>query len=196
MKSIVFSGLTWYVKTGFGRGPGGNNWHEDCVEVDSAGRLHLRIRKIDGVWYCGEIISDFTAEIGDYTFFLASNVERLDKNIVFGLFLYENDTKEVDIEFFNGVAIYCVQPDEFFKFKLNLSGSHSRHSINFHQVVSFTSHHGHGLEYPIRGWVSHKASSAYMRNAKLHLNLWLKNGIPPNEEAEVIIKKVLIEKYL
>ena len=193
MKTILFSGFTWYIKSGLGKGPGGNNWHEHNVYVDSSGYLHLRIIKIDGLWYCAEIFSKDIAKSGNYTFYLASNVEKLDRNMVVGLFLYENDHKEIDIEFFNGESFYCVQPNDFHTFRCNLNGSHSSHSLDFLPTVSFRSFHGHSEDYPIEEWTSKSGSSHNLPNAHLHINFWLKDGAPPENGAEIIIEKVVFK---
>lgn len=56
--TIEFAGHTWNVKSGTG-GPGPNNWSNsnNSVWVDNEGKLHLKIRYINGKWVCAEIYS-------------------------------------------------------------------------------------------------------------------------------------------
>jgi len=193
MKTIIFSDITWYIKEGKGLGPGSNNWSRENVFVDSKGFLHLRIDKKDGKWFCAEIYTKDRAQCGEYIFYLDSNVEMLDKNMVLGLFLYEDDNKEVDIEFYNGEGYYCIQQKETYRFTLNLTGSYSEHRIWFYPYsIEFESYHGHSWGPLIAKWRSKTGSSIKLSNSKLHINFWLKHGKAPLEGAEIIIKNIKI----
>ena len=194
MKTIIFSGQKWIIKSGNGKGPGSNNWNENNVYVDRAGNLHLRINKIDDKWYCAEIITEDPIRYGEYDFYVSSNVELSDKNIVVGLFIYENDKKEIDIEFHNKETLYTVQPHKPKRFKMNLQGDYSTHTILFYSdLISFKSYHGHGFrsDLLIKKWISPTDILVNPKTAHLHINFWLKNGKPPKKEAELIIKKVV-----
>jgi len=105
-RSIYFSGENWFVKAGSGRlGPGPNYFSDsqNNVWVDSQGRLHLRITKVGGKWYCAEVISARSFGYGTYRFYLDSPVDALDSNAVVGLFTWSDDpafnNRELDIEF-------------------------------------------------------------------------------------------------
>ena len=70
-RTIEFSGITWYVRNDFG-GPGPNSWSgsKNSVWVDSEGRLHMKIQKIDNQWYCTEIYAQQSFGYGEYRFHL------------------------------------------------------------------------------------------------------------------------------
>lgn len=194
VKSINFSGTRWNVKDGNMKGPGPNNWSEQNVFVDNDGALHLRIREIDGIWYCAEISSVNNVQYGEYTFYLSTNIENLDPKMMVGLFLYEDDQNEIDIEFINKRAICSIQPDEHMEFKLNLQGSYSEHKILFHpKRVEFSSYHGHNSGHLIQHWKPRIICDLTLSKTFLHVNFWLKHGIFPKTDAEIVIKSVKIE---
>jgi len=198
MKTIIFSGQKWIIKSGNGRGPGSNNWNENNVYVDLEGNLHLRINKLADKWYCAEIITEEPIRYGEYDFYVSSNVELLDKNIVVGLFIYENDKKEIDIEFYNKETLYTVQPHKPHRLKMNLQGNYSTHSILFNaDLIGFRSYHGHGVrsDLLIDKWNSPADILITPKKAHLHINFWLKNGKPPKKEAEIIIKKIVYSNH-
>jgi len=61
IRTIIFSGYKWKVKSSESKaGPGPNYFSdkEEDVWVDNEGKLHLKITKKDGKWYCTEVISD------------------------------------------------------------------------------------------------------------------------------------------
>jgi len=116
--TLSFAGATWRPKDSVPSavGPGPCVFHGQNATVDEAGALHLRTEARDGVWTCGEAVLDGPRGYGVYTFQVADGVDRLDRNTVLGLFLYETDTREIDVEcsavltgFASGCQ-YVVQP--------------------------------------------------------------------------------------
>jgi hypothetical protein len=109
------------VKSGCGLGQGPNCWSdsEQSVWVDS-GQLHLKIREVNGTWYCAEVYTKACTQYGMHRFYVIKDdplLDNLDKNVVAALFLYKDDQNEVGIEFAKwGVqdpdynAQYVVQP--------------------------------------------------------------------------------------
>jgi hypothetical protein len=196
MKTIRFSGQTWFIKNGNGLGPGNNNWYEKNVYVDREGNLHLRINKIEDKWYCAEIFTEDTVKWGEYTFFVSTNLEKLDKNIVIGLFIYQDDKHELDIEFNNKSAFYSEQPSNTHQFKQNLQGDYSTHRIIIAPYISrFISLHGHYNYNPdqiIDKWTSPSENIPEPLKSHIHINFWLKNGKSPTDgkEAEIVVKSV------
>jgi len=97
-RAVDFSGYTWTVKSGYG-GPGGNNWGngEESVFVDSAGKLHLKVKNIGGKWYSSEVFLNKSLGYGKYEFVTEGPVDKVDKNLVVGLFVYADDEHEIDI---------------------------------------------------------------------------------------------------
>jgi hypothetical protein len=123
-REIEFSGYTWIVKrcdTPCGPGP---NYFCDSAEnawVDPQGRLHMKITYSDGKWCCAEVINTRSLGYGEYCFRLESPVDTLDKNVVLGLFTWDDNApghnyREIDIEFARWGqegcpnAQYVVQP--------------------------------------------------------------------------------------
>ena len=212
-KTIVFSGITWQIRSGF-RNPGGNNWSDsaESVWVDNEGKLHMKIRNINGKWYCSEIYSDKTVGYGEYRFYVANNVEKLNKNVVVGLFTYLNDNNEIDIEFSKwgnstekNIGHYVTQPANTagnkHDFDLNLLGNNSTHRfiwephrINFKswQVLDINSSDNPVIE----DWDYYGDDIPIPGSEKLCLNIWLYNGMAPDDgnEVEVIIRAVEIYK--
>ena len=203
ISQITWSGYTWNVRSGVG-GPGPNSWNASSsnIWVDGQGNLHLKIIKIGDKWYCSEITLLQSLGYGEYTFEVSTNVENLDKNIVFGLFTYETDSKEIDIEFSrwgNPAKVdgwFTVQPPPYNtlnqkSFALNLSGDFSTHQFKWNSSeIYFHSYYGHGLDNLINQWSYKGVNNPPAGKEKLHLNLWLINGIAPSnlQEAEVVIK--------
>lgn len=210
-KTIEFAGIIWDIKSGNGSGPGPNNWSNssDSVWVDSNGNLHLKIRKVGNTWHCAEIVAQKSFGYGEYRFYVANNVQNYDPNIVAALFTYENDDREIDIEFtkwgksYNNDGWFTVQPEPYNKsnqkcFMLNLSGNHSTHKFIWApNNIFFQSYHGHyptvpSLEYLINEWTYTGKHNPKVGKERLILNLWLFEGKPPEnqQEAEFIISAV------
>lgn len=100
MRQINWSGMKWNVKSGTW-GPGPNYWSDSIrnVWIDIYGRLHLKIVKYMGKWYCAEIFTAYPVGLGNYMFNVRSNPAKFANNVVGGLFYYLNDQNEIDIEF-------------------------------------------------------------------------------------------------
>lgn len=211
-RTIHFAGIDWYVRSGTG-GPGPNNWSDSdqSVWVDANGYLHLKIRKVNNTWYCAQIYSKKSFGYGEYRFYVGSNVENFDPNTVVGLFTYENDSHEIDIEFSrwgnskNVDGWYTVQPGPYNStnqksFPLNLSGNYSTHIFNWYSnSIFFQSYHGHyatlpSSNYLINQWTYKGSNDPTPGNERLHINFWLDKGAPPKngQEAELIITWVSV----
>ncbi|MBK7174347.1 MAG: T9SS type A sorting domain-containing protein [Bacteroidales bacterium] len=210
--TINFSGISWNVRNGTG-GPGPNLWSDDPanVWVDTLGYLHMKIRKENDQWFCSEIYSQKSFGYGDYTFELLSDPEVYDPRIVAGLFTYEDDSREIDIEFarwgnVSGLTSwYTVQPAPYtsenqFGFRMGLQGSPSSHSfrwtadsIFFRSAKPFTFTLP-PLDSTIAEWTYDGPHIPPVGNERLHLNFWLFQGQPPldGNEAELIIKSVKV----
>src|SRR5947208_323805 len=120
-KNIEFAGYTWTVRSGRG-GPGPNAWDENNVWLDASGTLHLKISQHDGQWSCAEVTMQERLGFGRYEFQIKGPIDRLDDNVVLGLFNYPTRdvgpgaTHEIDIEFArwgaatNPIGNYTVWP--------------------------------------------------------------------------------------
>lgn len=210
---INFAGRDWWVKNGLNMGPGPNNFSnsEESVWVDDAGKLHLKIRQIDGVWHCAEVWTLEPAAYGNYLFWLESRVDLYDPNIVASPFLYADDLSEIDIEFSRWgdpgypCGSYTVQPYSIegnnHPFEVSLEGSWTSHSFLWQpDYVRFRSLHGHYEEPPQEGFVIEDwlyegdSIPAESDDMLLHINLWLMSGLPPTnaQEAELIVSNVFV----
>lgn len=210
---INFSGFEWVVRTSEGakQGPGPNLFSdsEDNVWVDDDGRLHLKIVRKGGNWYCSGIILRQSQGYKKYVFYVASRVDKLDENVVGGLFTYKNDDEEIDIEFSkwsqseNQDSQFAIQPSfkagNKTRYDLNLKSDLSTHFFNWQAgSIEFGSYYGHTLEPNaedvISTWTYTGSDIPPENNERLKLNLWLFRGNAPtnNQPAEMIIDRVEI----
>src|SRR4030042_1733917 len=90
-KKIDFAGKKWHVKKKLlPAGPGPNYFSDDPAHIWTDNRgLHLTIKKRDHRWYSTQVISDGSFGYGTYVF-IHGRVDRLDPNIVFGLFTWDS----------------------------------------------------------------------------------------------------------
>lgn len=209
---ISFAGMDWWVKSGY-YGPGPNHFSDsaESVWVDDTGRLHLKIRKINNVWHCAELWTLAPAGWGSYLFWLESRVDIYDPNVVAGLFLYQDDDREIDIEFSRWgdpdypCGSYSVQPyyhqGNNRTFEMDLEGSWTSHSFDWQpDYVDFQSLHGHYHEPPNPGFIIDQWHYTGMDNPAesedmlLHINLWLMSGLAPSNasEAELIVSHLFV----
>lgn len=165
---FAWSGYVWCVITSNETKcyPGPNYYSAgfNNVFVDSAGRLHIKITKSGGRFYCSAIFTTQTVGYGTYRFFVSSRVNNLDRNAVAGLFTWNdkncltNANSELDIEFTrwgyakdSNVINYSVQPTNYGKeneryetFPLNYTGSNTLHILSWtYSEVNFFSYRGH-----------------------------------------------------
>lgn len=217
-KSLDFAGREWEIKKRTSpSGPGGNLFSDsqDSVQVKN-GNLHLKIRQInvngEDKWHSAQANLLEPLGYGTYQFELASNVEAFNEHVVLGLFVYQNDTNEVDIEFTRWgdpttveVGQYVTQPGDRSgnkeKFETNLSGTDpvsSTHQFTWTEdSITFLSHHGtidssgaliHEWEYTGDD-IPSADPPAPDSPATARINLWLFRAEPPSDgqETEVVI---------
>lgn len=107
-RTLEFAGWQWGLKDSAEglAGPGPNYFSnsEENAWVDEAGRLHLRITLRNGHWECAEVYSTQHVGYGHYLCILASPIDHLDPNAIFGFFTWDHDSHrsqanaEIDIE--------------------------------------------------------------------------------------------------
>lgn len=96
--TIRFEGRSWHVReshTPVGAGP--NLWSAEGVRVQD-GRLHLSASETRGEWRSAEVASpvlEWPLELSVHL----HPLPKIDENTVVGVFLYEDDRREVDVEF-------------------------------------------------------------------------------------------------
>lgn len=208
--TISFSGYTWTVRTETGTsGPGPNYWSDNSsnVWVDSEGHLHLKLRKdaSTGRWLCSEVMSTQSFGYGTYTWQIEGAVDKLDRNIVLGLFNYKSGDDghhEMDIEFarwgnnawpnYN----YTVYPatgsgSASQTYELALNGTYTTHRFTRTTTsVSFQGFHGHttaaGNAF-FTPWTTQSGFNVSTLALPILMNLWLYQGSAPSNGAEVEI---------
>ncbi len=211
---INFAGVDWQVKDGGPWGPGPNYWSgsENSVWVDDLGRLHLKVRKENGRWYCAEVSTTEYTQYGEHRFLVEGMIDRMDKNLVLGLFVYATDTKEIDVEYSKwgdvnktDVGSFTVQPystpGNQHSFESPLDSAKTTHFFNWQPgYVSFGSMHGHYYDAPpssnyyIEQWVYTGADiPSETDHLRTILNFWLMNGQPLTDYSitEIIITDVV-----
>jgi hypothetical protein len=214
-RTIEFSGYTWNVKASedtVGPGPNYFSDSEEDVWVDESGQLHLKIAYRDGRWYATEVFTAAPLGYGTYTFVLASPVDQLDKNVVLGLFTWDDTApqynyREIDIELSRWGdstaenAQFVVQPwdraGNRHRFNMSLQEEHSTHRFEWRtDNVHFSSFQGHdALPDPsdeIESWQYTGADIPPEGIGNARINLWLFNGAPPSDGQEV---EVIVEAF-
>jgi hypothetical protein len=207
-RTIEFSGYEWWVKTSRGLvGPGPNRFDDRNVDVDDAGRLHLRISRRSGVWTCAEVVSSRSFGFGTYRFSVPPS-SNLDVNAVVGMFTWDvaaqpQHYREIDIELSQWGdptslnAQFVVQPHtrpgglHRFQFPLALG----RHQFTWTvQDVEFESSVMPDPTTPSTSIVERHIITTGVPPAGLvnaRVNLWLVGGNPPEDESdmEVVISR-------
>ena len=212
--TVSFSGHTWVVRSSGRGGPGPNYWEPNNVSVDSNGYLHLRLTQQDGKWSCAELHTQERLGFGRYEFWLTGPVDRLDRNVVLGLFNYPTSdvgldgTHEIDIEFAQwGISSaaggnYTVWRAtnslrrESKAFALRLEGDSSEHSFTWASTnVVFESHEERAgvRTRQLATWVFRPRNPAACISREpmpIHINLWCFRGQPPSDgkEVELIVR--------
>ena len=208
---IKFSGLDWIVRTNptIKKGPGPNLFSdsEENVWVDNNGKLHLKIIHREGEWYCAGVYSKKSFGHGKYTFYVNSDVTKLDKNVVAGLFTYYDDSQEIDIEFSkwsleeNMIGQYAVQPSSkpgnINRFDIPENAGPTIHSFDWKSnAIHFFSGKNTANKQELAQWSYSGPDVPSAHKERLRLNLWLYKGQIPSdlEEQEIVIDSVKFEK--
>ncbi len=212
-KTLSFSGHEWWVKASVGKVGPGPNYFSDSIEnvwVDEEGQLHLKITQREGGWYCSEVICQDFLDYGNYVFYVNGRVGQFDKNVVLGLFIWDNSPeeshREIDIEFsrwgeeVDTNAQYVIQPWDVagnrYRWIMPQAQDSSTHifewnpdsiyflSVKGHQPVPFS-------DSIIHYWHYRGASVPTSGNQNARINLWLYDGNPPADisEVEAVISK-------
>jgi hypothetical protein len=174
----------------------------------------LRLTQRDGQWFCSEVFTRDRFGFGRYEFWIVGPVDRLDRNVVLGLFNYPtadlgpDGTHEIDIEFAqwgNPSAPhgnYTVWPttnllrQESKPFSFTLDGDSSSHCFAWSSTnILFHSQAGHGeaTNRPQASWLyqpPHPATRISQKPMPVHINLWCFKGKPPTDgkPVELIIR--------
>lgn len=193
--------------------PGENYYSTNCVRVDSNGWLHMELKKINGIWHCPFLEGVESLGFGEYRWYVGNALERIDSNLVVGLFTYAQESvfrtnqNEVDIEVghaFPGTQTNCllftVQP-------YNIPGNSYQHplettnGLTTHRFiwrpdrVDWQSYYGHTSEpldtnHVLAAWRFEGRGIPIETNEVPYMNLWLfYTNTPVNTQAiEMIIR--------
>lgn len=206
---LEFSGYRWLVESSsditIGPGPNLFSDSKENVWFDTDGRLHLKITQRNGKWYCSKLSLLNPTGYGKYIFYLDSQIDLMDINVVGGLFYYKSDTEEFDIEFSkwgdigNSNAQFSVQPSQQINnkkvYSISLKNTQSTHWFNWQKDhIDFASVHGHTFTLPsanniIQQWSYSGPDIPSLSNGNIKINLWLYHGKQPSnlQESEMII---------
>lgn len=211
-----FGGLQWQARAEGRAGPGPNMWAA-CNAWLAADGMHLRVDRVNGVWSSAEIYTTDLVGYGRIEFELATPVNALDPNIVFGLFTYPggglDGLHEIDIEFARFGATdatatnlnYVVYPAQATNVAKGQCSTHwdaaaprSIHRFLWSPTAvsfqSFTATSITSATSPVRSWTFTPTGSFRISGGTwpLHLNLWLYGGAAPanGQPQEVVIKRV------
>ncbi len=203
-RTVSFGGYGWRVKKADLAGPGPNYFSDSdsSVWIDDDG-LHLRTRQQDDIWYCAEIFLDHSLGYGEYSFQLSTRVDSLDDQAVFAGFVYESNSREIDIEFSRVLASpknvqYVVQPyyqpGNLVTFDMPSFALSSHRFIWAEDTIKFTSWEGLAdepeLATIIHSWTYSGDWVPPEGGERMRFNLWLFEGKPPlsGHGDEVIVK--------
>jgi hypothetical protein len=219
--SFEFADMVWQAREGVGP-PRDNHWweREPAVELvytdddTTPNAVILRTYYTDGQWYSAEIFTTQPIPYGEYCIFVDSWLDQLDADLVFGMFLYQDDTRELDIEYSLWGENHALTNAQFAvqrgygnafisPFQMTFNGSYSTHCIDWKpDAVIFSSYHGHvqtsnALEHR---WIYDRRYPGFnpqhiplAGETRLHLNLWLQNNDQPEltQETEIRITDIL-----
>lgn len=205
--TIQWSGYTWNVKNSGSQlwTPGPCYWSANNVWVDQNGWLHLEINEINGQWECAEIASTQTFGYGTYTFYTVSRIDNFDPNVVLGMFAYQDDSHECDLEYTQWSVVgdngwFTVQPPPVYNeityqgFNFQMCGTYATSYIKWTpNSIYFEADGGHYAPGTapsgnvISSFTSYKQVN--LTGAYADINLWLFRGAPPTngQSAQVVI---------
>jgi hypothetical protein len=99
-RTIWWSDRLWNVKASHNEplGPGPNYFSDsnESVWVDNQGNLHLKIRRINGIWHSAEVVLNEGLGYGRYICKTASRVDQIDFNSVLGIFTYDHSASNLN----------------------------------------------------------------------------------------------------
>lgn len=211
--TLHFAGYDWTVKEGDGLGPGPCDWRASNAFVDPAGDLHLKISHDGGTWSCAEVELTQSLGFGKYQWWVSGPIDRLDPNVVLGLFNYPppevgpDGTNEIDIELarwgdpsaqnlnFTVWPARVPIPPAATTFDFTLSGLQTTQRFTWtSQSIYFQSLYGYrdNNRFPIATWKlapPNPPRRIPQHPLPVHMNLWLFEGKPPTDgrEVEVVI---------
>lgn len=179
--------------------------------MDEDGNLHLKISNSNGGWSCAELYTDVKFGFGTYKWFVEGPIDKLDTNVVLGLFTYGNPdgANEIDIEVAKwgqtapeaGNYFYTIYPHTVGAAKPVSSGtriSFDEGTYSTHQFIwsptsvklqgqnGFMTNPNDQIFFQWETPSDFSSAMPYIE-APLHMNLWLFEGRAPTDGQEVEI---------
>ncbi len=212
IEHLQFAGRDWLVLDGYST-PGNNYWSTNCLRVDTNGWLHMEVKKIGNQWYCPFVETTQSLGFGEYRWYTSTRLDRLDSNLVVGLFnyaqesVYNTNQIEVDIEVshsFPGTQtnclVYTVQPytipGNSYSHPMETTNDLTTHRFIWRpDRVDWQSYYGHTPEpldpdHYIAGWRFEGRGIPIETNERAYMNLWLfyTNAPIDTQHVEMIIR--------
>lgn len=215
VRVVHFAGYDWKVRPVGAGGPGPNQWNPANVWVDAQGRLHLKLTHQGGAWRCAEVSTTRSFGFGHYQFQVTGALDRLDPNVVLGLFNYPSPdigpdgTNEIDIEYSRWGSPAALPASETI-YPAHAGTPPTSHAFAMPPGLVDTTQQfvwqSGGIHFQcLRGhrdddsnayahWAYLPADSLRcipQRPLPVHINLWLVDGKAPRDgkEVEIVIKR-------
>lgn len=210
--TIRFADREWIVVDQFSA-PGDNYYSTNCVRVDTNGWLHMELKKINGTWYCPFLEGARSLGFGEYRWYVGNALERIDSNLVVGLFTYAQEPvygtnqNEVDIEVshaFPGTQTNCLLftvqpytiPGNSYQHPLETTNDLTTHRFIWRpDRVDWQSYYGHTPEpldtnHFLAAWRFEGRGIPIETNEVPYMNLWLfyTNAPANTQSVEMIIR--------
>lgn len=160
-------------------------------------------------WSCAGLYTEEKFGFGTYRWFVEGPIDKLDRNVVLGLFTYGgvDYINEIDIEIAKWGRVepnvsnlfYTVYPRanttkaNSSGTRMTLQGTYTTHRFDWTEDnVSFQSQHGFKNLPNQNVFFTYRTPATFAQNvpilsAPLHMNLWMFKGKPPTDEEEVEI---------
>ena len=199
VRKVSWMGYTWTPKVYTTKVNPGPNYYSDSTDnvwVDASGYLHLAVVKdAGGLWQNTELhAKKLAGKYGLYEWKVLSDVRKLGKNVVLGLFTYDwgeytPGNGEIDIEF-----SHWGDADDAFALNLTVQGQGSKtfqpgpppYDVSFlweADYVTFKSVNGKGQA------INYKLPSiAITPTTWPFMDLWMMKGYPPAGHPQVVLE--------
>jgi hypothetical protein len=223
-RTLKFANCDWQVRTAYDPIDPGPNYFSDSTDnvwLDAGGRLHLKVARRGGVWYCSEVVAERSLGYGRYAFTVTSPISRWDPNVVLRLFTWEDCQlaalgREMDVEVsrWSNPALpntrFVVQPwyHEANVHSFNTDSTRDPNGTTTHEFtwqpdsVTFQSYYGpFALQPPaaslISRWTYSGSGIPAPGSENIRINLWLANQLPPadGKDVEVRVERMLFLPY-
>jgi hypothetical protein len=196
LRLLHWAGQEWEVAPPSQSGPDEDAMADSkaAAHVDSHGRLHLAMTKVDGGWRSVELIAMTPAKYGKYRFVTTASIATLARPLDFGMFVIRPGapelTNEVDLEDSRALigmrhgldAQYVVQPynkpHHIFRYAIKRAVKTTQQSFNWTKSdVKFLTRRGAGAHGAVvKRFHYHGSSSPTPSNMSLRINLFIHGG--------------------